>query len=489
MKKIFDVLSQGWIPVIDRAGQRKLLGIRDTLLQAHRLHEISDGSPLAEYAMHRFLIVFLMDAFRPEDSIIIDELLENGKFDAEILDDYISLCQSEGVSFDLFDDKRPFLQAPFRAEWDKVRKPASTMDYTVPNGNNHVHFDHRKNTSITLSYGESTRRMLAAQLFCTAGAQGYPSGVNGAPPYFSLIRGNNLFETLVYSMIGGDQITDFDSMPVLWRNTMEIEPKKQMTKVSWLYGMQFPARRILLIPDEQTETVKEVYFSQGMNYTGVDNWTDPHVTYRRNDKGRFPWRPNYEKAIWRNLNDLIGVDKALIVRQYVDELDQHLLQNSQYISLTIYGVQTNNANYLTAVRRDFDIPEMIVNNIDCVRTIEKDIGWAEEVARALKKALTHEELPPQNAAQAEAEFYDACEAALLELCKRDLSVEKPDFKECRRKWIEDVLETEATAALNRAMQRTQLRGRAMMEVTRQQGILFAVLGKLRKENLTDERRT
>ena len=37
--------------------------------------------------------------------------------------------------------------------------------------------------------------MLAAQIFCTAGAQGYPSNVNGAPPWFTLIRGKNLFQT------------------------------------------------------------------------------------------------------------------------------------------------------------------------------------------------------------------------------------------------------------------------------------------------------
>lgn len=484
MRQTFDVLTQGWIPVIDTSGQQKLLGIRDTLLQAHELREISDESPLKEYAIYRFLSVFLMDAIRPEDVVAIDELLETGEFDVEVLDDYISQCKSEGVSFDLFDAERPFMQAPFCAEWDKVRKPASTLDYTVPNGNNHTHFFHEDNASIALPYGEAMRLLLAAQLFCTAGAQGYPSGVNGAPPYFTLIRGENLFQTLVYSMISIDQPRDFDSMPVLWRNEMVIEPKKQVIKISWLYGMQFPTRRILLIPDEKTETVKEIYFSQGLNYTAVESWTDPHVTYRKNKDGWFPWRPNHEKAIWRNLHDLIGTNKSLIVTQYIQDLE-HTLE-SQYIPLTIYGVQTNNANYLTAIRQDFDIPEVIFQNQDCVQHIEWDIKWAEETASALRKVLTHEELPPQNAAQAEAEFYDACGTALLELCKQDLAVEQPDFKECRRKWIEEVIEPEAKAALNRAMQRSQLRGKAMMEVTYKQGILFAALKKIREENQKGE---
>lgn len=479
MKQTFDVLTQGWIPVIDEDGRRKQLGIRDALLQAHQLREISVGSPMCEYAVYRFLNVFLMDAVRPEDAVAIDELLEAGEFDAEMLDEYISRCRTEGVSFDLFDTERPFMQAPFRADWDKVRKPASTLDYTIPNGNNHTMFDHRKAESIALSYGEAMRLLLAAQLFCTAGAQGYPSGVNGAPPYFTLIRGENLFQTLVYSMVGTDQTRDFDSMPVLWRNEMIVEPKKQMIKISWLYGMQFPTRRILLIPDEETQTVREIYFSQGLNYTAVDNWIDPHVTYRRNKEGRFPWRPNHEKAIWRNLHDLIGENKSLIVVQYIEDLEH--LSESQYVPLTIYGVQTNNANYLTATRQDFDIPEALFYNRDCILYIEQNIKWAEEIASALRKALTHEELPPQNAAQAEAEFYDACGTDLLDLCKQDLAVETPNFEECRRKWI-DIVEKEAKAALNRAMQQSQLRGQAMMQVTYQQGILFAALKKIRKEN-------
>lgn len=106
----FDVLDQGWIPVIHRDGSRKLLGIRQTIEQAHELIEISDQSPLIEYSLYRFLGVFLMDALRPEEEEDIEQLLDAGKFDRERIEAYITLCMSEGVSFDLFDPERPFLQ-------------------------------------------------------------------------------------------------------------------------------------------------------------------------------------------------------------------------------------------------------------------------------------------------------------------------------------------------------------------------------------------
>ena len=69
--------------------------------------------------------------------------------------------------------------------------------------------------------------------------------------------------------------------------------------------MLFPARRVLLLPRAETQTVQQVYFSQVMNYLAPANWTDPHVTYRITDKGRFAWRPKQERPVWCNLDALL----------------------------------------------------------------------------------------------------------------------------------------------------------------------------------------
>ena len=81
---------------------------------------------------------------RPEDTEALEELLEEGQFDPDEIRDYVAMCQAEGVSFDLFDEERPFLQTTYRVEWDQKPKPVSVLDYTVPNGNNHIHFDPRQ---------------------------------------------------------------------------------------------------------------------------------------------------------------------------------------------------------------------------------------------------------------------------------------------------------------------------------------------------------
>ena len=97
MNASFNVLTQGWIPVIDLEGGRKKLGILDTLKNAHELKAISDASAMVEYSLYRFLSVFLMDALRPKDKETLEDLLEEGAFDPESIDDYITLCEWSGV--------------------------------------------------------------------------------------------------------------------------------------------------------------------------------------------------------------------------------------------------------------------------------------------------------------------------------------------------------------------------------------------------------
>ena len=60
MSATFNVLDQAWIPVVTADGEETLLGIRETLLRAHELRELSSASPLEEYGLYRFLGLFLM---------------------------------------------------------------------------------------------------------------------------------------------------------------------------------------------------------------------------------------------------------------------------------------------------------------------------------------------------------------------------------------------------------------------------------------------
>ena len=107
MKATFDILLEPWIPVVEEDGTTRELGLLEVLERAHRLRAVQDPSPLVEYSVYRFLIAFLMDMLRPEDTEALEELLEEGQFDPDEIRAYVAMCQAEGVSFEPFDAERP----------------------------------------------------------------------------------------------------------------------------------------------------------------------------------------------------------------------------------------------------------------------------------------------------------------------------------------------------------------------------------------------
>lgn len=485
MKASFCVLTEPWIPVLDFKGQLSYVGMREALKNAHEYSEISDEMPHIEYSLYRLLSVFLMDMLQPEDEQDLMYILEKGRFDSEQIESYIGKCREEGVTFDLFDDKRPFLQTPYCEEWDKVKKPASVLDITIPSGNNHVHFDHRSSDTITFTYAQAARLLPTLQMFCTSGAQGYPSGVNGAPPYFTLIKGRNLFETLVYSLIPLQDIfsVPFDNPPVVWRCTDIVQSKKVVLQTSWLYGMLFPARRVLLIPDTEHNWIAQVYLSQGLNYE-MKNWIDPHVTYRVNNKGRMSWKPNGSKMIWRNLCDLVNI-KDGCAPQILAQCQR--IYDAPYIEVVLYGIQTEQASYIEMERYDLQIVKALLNYPERVYWLQQCIEQAEKLASALRAALNVETkgkstgIPPNVCQQAQQQFYNRCEDYFWQLCNCFLAQEQVDLQECWDNWKAHIIS--AALEVNKAAwEMMTLRAADLVTATQKQGILFAQITKLKKVN-------
>ena len=478
MNETFNVLDKGWIPVRTNQGAIKKFGIRQVLSCAHELQEISIASPMEEYSVYRFLGIFLMDALRPETESDIEELIWAGKFDMSIIENYISDCQTEGVSFDLFDPKRPFLQSPYDKSIDKEKKPVGEIDFTFPHGNNHTHFDHRQPESLYLTPAKAARLLIAVQLFCTAGVQEYPSGVNGAPPYFGIVKGTNLFETLSYTLIPINSINlPFDNPPVIWRSYEPIQPKNKIAKTSWLKGMLFPARRIKLIKEKNSERITCVYICQGENYENKKIWHDPHVTYRTTKEGLVPLRPHSNRPIWQNLTNIIdipGNHASDILKQYISVSD------SDTASIKLYGVETNQASYLSVCQYDFVFPVNLTcdqNNIDLLR---ESISISEKLAKSLTKILSDiTSLPTAIVSISLQRYYKQCEDKFWKLCNSVLEGKKEN-RVLYSEWCNDISEC-AEKIFREAVKTLQLRASTLAETVRMQDILFSTIIKIKKE--------
>lgn len=476
MKASFKVLDQPWIPIVRLDGEEKVYGIRETLFQAHSIREISLASPLEEYSLYRFLGLFLMDALRPESEMDIEDCLAAGHLDPDAIEAYISACESEGVSFDLFDENRPFLQSKYDPVIDKEIKPVSVLDCTRPSGNNHVHFEHMENQRSIISPAESLRLLLTTYLFCTAGAQGYPSGVNASPPYFGVIKGQNLFETLAYTLLPCDLIQiDIDDPPVLWRRTNPIVPKKEVGKTSWMHGMLFPTRRICLIPNEQNE-VTGVYLCQGENYINKESWHDPYVTYRRGDKGVFPMRPNADRPIWRNLCDIVNIPggcASLLFQQYQTA---HI---GEMVDLTLYGVETSQASYLAMYRHDISIPVSLTESAETIDMLYACVATSEALSRTLRKCLLSiQTMGEAGVSLAVRQYYRVCEQLFWELCETVNGVR--DIKPLYISYCDDI-SSAAMKAYSDALVGMNLRASVLAKAAIQKDVLMKAIHRIKEE--------
>lgn len=484
MNQTYNILEKNWIPVVDLEGNAKRIGLKKLLLSAHTLKEVSSANPMTEFSIYRFLSVFVMDMLRPETGGDIEDILEKGEFDPDDLAAYLDICEKEGVCFDLFDEKKPFMQALFNPDIDKNMRAANYLDIVSPQGNNPVHVNHCAEGELSIPFEDVLPNILSSQIFATAGIQGFPSSINGAPPYFAVIKGESLFQTICYMLVPIEEIDiSFDEPKVFWREQQEIVPKQVVTRTSWLYGMLFPARRIIAIPDWETETVKSVYYSQGLNFTLPDNWTDPEVTYRTNDTGRFPWRPDRGKAAWRNIYDLIDIgDKKApeILRIYMEN------SMGNYADISLYGVETSQASYLQVMYHDMRVPAVVVQDPVRVRCLKECVLRSENVALQIRLSISQKNISKKlesllNASINECiqRFYHSCENELWHLCDGELVSESFDEKTTIQNWSKKIAEY-ATEAVRMLEQKVQLSSENLILFYQLQAPLSKYLYKLRK---------
>lgn len=378
----YDLLTKPWIPLRQKDGTIVYKGIRDTLLQAQDYCEVSDAIITREFGVYRFLFAFLMDAYQPKTADDIGDLLDEGHFDSNVIDTYIENCTREGVSFNLFDPKRPFMQAPPEPDDTEAIKSVAYLEPILPQGNNTVYYIHIFQDECKLTVDEAARSLCAVPAFSTAGVQQYPATVNGAPPIFVIVRGTNLFETLVYGMVPQSLCADYADPPAYWRWNKKLVPKAEVPRTSLLFGLSFPCRRIRLNPSEDG-TVQTIVYQQGLKFIGYGSFTDPYVAYCETNTSRVSLKPKQEREVWRDLGTILSCFEGapLVVKQYLD------LTDNRPIEITAYATSTNKASYLDENREEFILPRKLVASKERWTTLQHCEASVEEYGDRLTKTF------------------------------------------------------------------------------------------------------
>ncbi len=442
---IFDVLSDPWIPVKDYSGAIKRVGIVETIENANVYQEISHTSPIVEFGIYRLLFVFLMDAYRPEVPDDLEDIYFGGRFDTTIIKSYIEKCKKEGTSFNLFDDESPFFQIPLK-QWGNQNniKSVAYLDPALPTGNNHVHFNHQMQDSVKMEAWQVAQYLPSLGVFCTAGAQKYPSGVNGAPPLFTIVKGKNLFETLLYGMVPSGAYENYADPGPIWNSHIDVEPKKEIPTTSLLLGLTFPARKVTACPEENG-SVSQIYLCQGLNFVGFDSWRDPYVVYLETKKGRVSLKPSLDKENWRNIGSIYDPrsSAADVVKQYVN------LFKPAVVELVVYGVVTNQASYLDLQKGEYHLSNKIIssgNRMDLLQDALTTIEEAKDVLNrkiiTLESSLNRKESPgilESQRSRTVTNYYYHCRELFLNHMCPELEKDGVDLSLLQSEWKKQIM--------------------------------------------------
>ncbi|MHA1730729.1 MAG: type I-E CRISPR-associated protein Cse1/CasA [Promethearchaeota archaeon] len=190
----FNLLDEDWIEAFGPNGEQWAGGIVDTLKRAHELSAVVDHqSPLFQFGVYRMLVAFVADAFSGAYETV-GEFVEAGSFTEDRIDEYSERWRDR---FFLFGGEHPFYQVhPERDE----RKSVSELFHDLPSGTNVTFFHHEPAGGVPA--GACARALCALPCFSTVGGKGFTAGLNGTPPWYFLLKGENLFETLVLNLPG-----------------------------------------------------------------------------------------------------------------------------------------------------------------------------------------------------------------------------------------------------------------------------------------------
>jgi len=400
----FNLLTKPWIPVI-RDGEYTEMNLRDVLHSAHDISAISDPLPIAEFGLYRFLVALVMDIWEFKDSLDLEDLLSAGEFDPTKIDGYF---QKWGDRFDLFDSKMPFLQT---ADMDALPdKPLSGLLPCVPSGTAARHFHHFSESDFAVSPAAAARLLTTIAPFMTAGGAGLAPSINGAPPWYVLINGRSLFETICLNCFVGDsRLTG--TAPVAWRNPLPPKTDGRCTKASLLEALTWRPRCIKLVPSgpgkcslsgvDSPVLIRSMKFRAGASCDFT--WTDPSVPYKITEKGPLVMRPQDGKEIWRDTGPLAllreGIYKSAKGNvgfnrpSLVDQFERLVVDNCislKSLSLSAYGMRTDmKMKVFEWQKEDLCVPAQLITGSKFANFAQEAIENADRAEYAIKRAIKH----------------------------------------------------------------------------------------------------
>lgn len=316
----FNLLDEPWIPCVDRDWRQLAYGIRETLLQAHDLREICDGSPLVTAAIHRLLLAILYRANEGPTSFEEWKVLyTRGRFDSATVDSYLDRWQER---FDIFSSAHPFYQMANLETRTAV--PVRRLATECASGNNATLFNHNDDASeASWTHAEVARQLIACQAFALGFGKSGNATIDGSEerlPYSAdaialrgmniWLQGASLFETLSINLTPteDESIPPWElEKPNAYRDRLKGKDRRTVAAIGAIDRLTWQSRLVRLIPDG--ERVSSIYYTQGRS--ADKSAGDPMKSYRLNKSDGIVALPlSAGRAAWRDIHSILTIPSA-----------------------------------------------------------------------------------------------------------------------------------------------------------------------------------
>ena len=325
MTSTYDLVDSPWIRVRTLEGQTTELGVRELLLQAHRIERLAGELPTQDFAVFRVLLAVL---YRALDSTPAadptekwEELWEADALPAEEITRYLEQWRHR---FDLFHPVQPFMQV---ADLRTAKGEWKTLDVLVPDCPGSGALYRRGDPDRPLNPGEAARWLVHCHAYDPSGiksgavgddrvtgGKGYPIPV-GWPGWIGgqTAVGGDLKETLLLNLVL-DRPHDARDVPI-WEEepmTSTVRPPSTRGPFGQVGLLTWPEKRVRL--REEAGLVTDVLVCNGdpIEYTAqlrnelMTSWRYSEPQSRKAKTVVYmPQAMSEGRALWRGLESLL----------------------------------------------------------------------------------------------------------------------------------------------------------------------------------------
>ena len=401
----FNLVDEAWIPVLDRHGTWRELGLRAALAQAHELQCVAAPTPLETAAILRLLLAVLHRTHDTSSREAWGAVWRSGRFNEPALADYWRRWSDR---FDLFDPQRPFYQ-----QRTDRKRPVSTASFfpglaASDHYNHAVQLDER-----ALSPAQAVRDLLVAQAYglsggCLPSEKLSHKASPGVAGLSFFVECGDLFTTLACNLLRYDEVSpslELARTPQDRPNWEADDPYQPRTQIlGYLDYLTWPSRRVWLVPEMQAGSLVVRSY---IDFVGIapPPLLDPFKFYRREEKsknatGYIPLYLNQNKAAWRNSAAILRLHtdrlRPPIAISWLADLRRQGALDAPRANLVGYGMLVENQTKVIIMRREaFPLPFAYLdqsqdpdNRLDLLTHLDQAIQQAEQVGLGLGSAIS-----------------------------------------------------------------------------------------------------